>query len=270
VRGQTKGMNQATRAACTFVGLVTLLAVAPVSRGAPTVFVAPPERIVALGDTFGMSVRIDGGTDTLTCFLVRFEFDPAVIVLESAGEGSLFTQCGFPTMYNWDVLSPGEHSCNDVTLGPWTYALCPGELVHLSFTAASLGETPIEITAVDLRDIRRLKILPVLVAPGHVVVGPESGIHDGGGAALRAFPNPSRIGRTIAFSVPRASAAEVSIFDVRGRLVARRPVGVGPSGGGQAEWDGRDTSGRAVSSGIYFAVLDSGGSEGCCRLAVLR
>jgi hypothetical protein len=261
------------RAARMLVGLATLLASAPIARGAPTVFVSPAERMVALGDTFAMSIRVDGGADTLTCFLVQFEFDPVIIGLDTAGEGSLFTECGFPTMYNWDVLAPGESSCNDVTLGPWTYALCPGELVRLSFTAAGVGETPIEITAVDLRDIRRQRILPVSVVDGLVIVGSTGDVAGDGGGAVevpRAFPNPFRDNTAITFSTPCASTADVAIYDVRGRLVALRPVGIGPSGRAEAEWDGRDDSGRAVPSGMYFAALSSGTREERCRLVVLR
>jgi hypothetical protein len=250
-----------------------LLALAPIAWGAPTVFIAPPERMVALGDTFTMSVRVDAGTDTLTCFLVRFEFDPVIIGLDAADEGSLFTECGFPTMYNWDVLAPGEHSCNDVTLGPWTYTLCPGELVHLSFTAACVGETPIEITAVDLRDIHRQRILPVSVVDGHVIVGSTGDIAGDGDGAVenpRAFPNPFRDGTAITFSTPCASTAEVAIYDVRGRLVARRPAQISASGRGNVPWDGCDDSGRPMGSGVYFAVIVAGEYHERCQLVVLR
>jgi hypothetical protein len=254
--------------------LALVLALALAARGAPTVFIAPPERTVALGDTFSMSVRVDDGTDTLTCFLVRFEFDPVIIELDDAAEGSLFTRCGFPTMYNWDVIAAGEHSCNDVTLGPWAFALCPGELVRLCFTAAAVGETPIDITAVDLRDIRRQRILPVGVEQGHVIVGPVSEVPGGGEAARaenpRAFPNPFRDGTTITFSTPCASAAELVIYDARGREVARprtRTAGLGPW---EAVWDGLDASGRRVASGVYFAFVASGDYRTRCPLVVLR
>ncbi len=73
----------------------------------PTVFVSPGTTLVAPGESFTMDIRVDGGTDTVTCFLVEFEFDPVVIQLVSADEGSLFAACGFPTMCNWDVLGAG-------------------------------------------------------------------------------------------------------------------------------------------------------------------
>jgi hypothetical protein len=148
------------------------------AQAAPTVFVHPDTVVVAPGEAFTMDIRVDSGTDTITCFLVEFEFDPFVVELESAAEGSLFTECGFPTMYNWDVLGPGHHFCNDVTLGPYTYTVAPGEMVSLSFVAADAGWTSIEILAEDLRDYRRDRILPVWTEDAIVFVVPPTGVPD--------------------------------------------------------------------------------------------
>ncbi len=73
------------------------------------------------------------------------------------------------------------------------------------------------------------------------------------------YPNPFSSSTWIRFSLPRASAVTVMIYDVLGRRVATlsRP-GLGP-GEQRILWDGRDERGRRVSSGVYFYRVEAGG-----------
>ncbi len=71
-------------------------------------------------------------------------------------------------------------------------------------------------------------------------------------------PNPFRQGTTIPFDLPAPSMANVSIWDVTGRLVRTLVRGELEAGRYQPQWDGRDESGRMVSAGIYFVRLEAG------------
>ncbi|MCK4510734.1 T9SS type A sorting domain-containing protein, partial [bacterium] len=72
-------------------------------------------------------------------------------------------------------------------------------------------------------------------------------------------PNPFTAQTAIHYTVP-AEGADVSLrlYDIRGRLVTtlvdRRHTG----GAYEVAWDGRDSGGRAVSSGVYFAQMSIG------------
>jgi hypothetical protein len=225
------------------------------AQAAPTVFVHPAELLVEPGAEFSMSIRVDAGTDTVTCFLVEFQFDPSVLELISAEEGSLFTECGYGTMYHWEASDSGRHSCNDVTLGHDAYVLCPGELINLEFISVGEGVTLIEILHADLRDIRRDPILPLFTESALVAVIPGTGIPEnsgGGNMSLSAVPNPS-IGETeFRFRLPgSARAASLSIYDVAGRVVWK----FGPietTYVGNIMWRGCDAGGAPVPSGVYL------------------
>lgn len=66
-------------------------------------------------------------------------------------------------------------------------------------------------------------------------------------------PNPARAGAGVTFAVSRTLAAPtVVIADASGRVVARVPVLAGA-----ARWNARDTAGRPVSPGVYFARAGS-------------
>lgn len=83
-------------------------------------------------------------------------------------------------------------------------------------------------------------------------------------------PNPFRDLATIAFDVPAAGRASVSIHDVTGRLVRRIVDGEVAAGSHRAEWTGTDTSGRSVSPGVYFVRMDAGSFRAVRRVVRLR
>ena len=70
---------------------------------------------------------------------------------------------------------------------------------------------------------------------------------------LAVLTNPAR--GTVRFRADVAAGENVSItiFDVRGRKLARLASGTGAA---TLTWDGRDEAGTAVPSGLYFAHLN--------------
>lgn len=255
--------------------LMTIAATAGAASSSPTVCIGPADVEVELGQPFEMSVRVDDGVDTLTCFLVEFSFDPGTIELVSAEEGTLFGESGHSTMFDWDEITPGLHSCNDVTLGFDAFVMCPGELVHLEFRPLAEGWTAVEITAVDLRDIRRDPILPVLTEDAVVTVGPGTGVFGGGlvpaAPALRCFPNPFAGETTIELAGVRSGqAARVTVYDAAGRVVARPSLRESSRHLRTSVWDGSGRDGRPVPGGVYFVAADCPGGRATERVTLAR
>ena len=60
------------------------------------------------------------------------------------------------------------------------------------------------------------------------------------------------------------------IVDVNGRSVRQLPDATYAPGAHSMEWDGRDDEGRAVSPGVYFAVVKTAEGEKITRVARLR
>ena len=57
--------------------------------------------------------------------------------------------------------------------------------------------------------------------------------------------------------MPRASAARVTIVDLRGREVRVLHEGVLPAGESRWVWDGLDAAGHGASSGVYLVNLET-------------
>jgi DNA-binding beta-propeller fold protein YncE len=85
----------------------------------------------------------------------------------------------------------------------------------------------------------------------------------------RPVPNPASHGISVRFTLPREGRADLSVFDVAGRLVARILDDAVPPGWRYARWDGRDQAGHAVASGTYFLRLTAAQTVSR-RLVVLR
>ena len=87
---------------------------------------------------------------------------------------------------------------------------------------------------------------------------------------LPNFPNPFNPSTRIRFEVPRSIHARLGIFDVQGRLVqwlVDGPVGAGLH---EVSWHGRDKSGVALASGVYFYRLEAGQHSASGRMVLLK
>lgn len=70
-------------------------------------------------------------------------------------------------------------------------------------------------------------------------------------------PNPFNPMTTISFALPAAGRAALTVFDAKGRRVRELWSGTLPAGTHEFVWDGRDTRGRAMPSGVYFGRLQA-------------
>jgi len=93
----------------------------------------------------------------------------------------------------------------------------------------------------------------------------------------RAYPNPFRPGAGAArltYRVPNGAAgAELTlrVFDAAGRLVRETRTPAAPVAGfGTVAWDGRNTQGRAVPSGVYYLRLTGAGLDDSRAIVLLR
>ena len=86
------------------------------------------------------------------------------------------------------------------------------------------------------------------------------------------YPNPFNPSTTIAYSIPEGYTGSVSlrVYDIRGSLVRTLVEGTMAEGNYSVSWDGKDRSGRVVSSGIYFYRLEAGGFAQVRKMLLLK
>ncbi|NOT34641.1 MAG: T9SS type A sorting domain-containing protein [Candidatus Eisenbacteria bacterium] len=83
-------------------------------------------------------------------------------------------------------------------------------------------------------------------------------------------PNPSRDAISVRYALPRASSVRLSVVDAQGRRVRLIESSERAAGEWNVRWDGRDESGAASSSGLYWLRLEAGGRVMSQRFVRLR
>ncbi len=95
--------------------------------------------------------------------------------------------------------------------------------------------------------------------------------HIAGTGRLSAWPNPFSATTTLRLALEQDQNLEIGIFDVSGRKVHTLAKGMFTAGDRELVWDGRDSAGRQLPAGVYFASVSSakGQTEGT-KLLMLK
>lgn len=72
---------------------------------------------------------------------------------------------------------------------------------------------------------------------------------------LVAFPNPFNPQVQLEFNMASAGVAGIEIFDMKGRRVARWDLEVASPGPAMASWNGRNSAGQNLPSGVYLVQI---------------
>ncbi|MFQ5599419.1 MAG: metallophosphoesterase [Candidatus Krumholzibacteriia bacterium] len=78
---------------------------------------------------------------------------------------------------------------------------------------------------------------------------------------LSNLPNPFNPLTVVRYELDEPQAVRLAIYDPAGRMVRALHAGDRPAGIHRALWDGRNTGGRRVSSGLYFVRLQVGSEQ---------
>ena len=76
---------------------------------------------------------------------------------------------------------------------------------------------------------------------------------------IRSRPNPFNPSTEIVGIGAPGSTLVIAIYDVSGRELNEMSARASTDGRASVLWNGRDKSGRALPSGVYFAALKVGG-----------
>jgi len=84
------------------------------------------------------------------------------------------------------------------------------------------------------------------------------------------YPNPFNPTTTIRYDLPEAANVLLELYSIRGERVRVLVDQRQPFGRYDVQWDGRDSSGRTVASGVYFYKLRAGGFVHTKKMLLLK
>ena len=113
-----------------------------------------------------------------------------------------------------------------IRVHPWTF------LLIIRVNSCNSWKDYIKLTDKDLGD----KVVPVL-------------------SLEQNYPNPFNPTTTIRYSLDEPGMMSLDIYNIKGQLVKSLYHGNAEAGSHSVIWNGRDNSGKACASGVYFYKL---------------
>ncbi len=111
---------------------------------------------------------------------------------------------------------------------------------------------------------------------GPVVANLEGDYEDGPPVIIEetaintCYPNPFNPSTKISFNLAEGDNVIINIYDVRGKKVRDIINRYYDKGFHQIDWDGKDESGKSVSSGVYFIRMKTSDYEGVTKAMLLK
>jgi ligand-binding sensor domain-containing protein len=87
---------------------------------------------------------------------------------------------------------------------------------------------------------------------------------------IKNYPNPFNPSTTISFTLSKSDNAILAVYNITGQQIRTLFSGSLPVGKHSIFWDGKDDSGRFVSSGVYLSRLQSGEKVVVERMLLLK
>jgi hypothetical protein len=181
-------------------------------------------------------------------------YDPAdgAIYVERPAEGG---QCVF---VNYDYCAIVNHfrtECDGVTVPPGLPTYLPGYYYGR-----------VALTRTILEDLFGLP--SVGTGQGGTSGTPKKAVYRW--ALSQNSPNPCAVSTQIRFEVARASKVSIKVYNAMGQLVNTLTDKRMDPGRHEVVWDGTNSSGQRVSSGVYFYKMEADRFQATKKMLVLR
>ncbi|KQC05236.1 MAG: hypothetical protein APR54_00035 [Candidatus Cloacimonas sp. SDB] len=87
---------------------------------------------------------------------------------------------------------------------------------------------------------------------------------------LGNYPNPFNPETNIFFTLAEGSEVELTIYNIKGQMIRTLTEGTYGMGQHSVQWDGKDESGTAVTSGVYFYKITAGSYNSMKKMILLK
>ncbi len=84
------------------------------------------------------------------------------------------------------------------------------------------------------------------------------------------YPNPFNPSTVIIYSLERPAVVRLQVYNILGQMVREFAIGRQPAGTYQLTWDGRDSKGRELASGVYFYRIKAGDYVASKKMLLLK
>lgn len=219
---------------------------------AVTVRLGTPTPIVAPGDTVTIEFVVPVADSAFNAFHLVLSYDPTLVTFVptvplSDQVGTVMSDA-CPTLFHQFRTLVGSNTDSTVAdvslLCNQTFATGPGVIYRQKFLAGPSAGVAVFSIGVSSHVyaagvfVNPLHARGLTLVIGNVAEVPQPRHADGGCRLEAPRPNPLRLGEdaTVAFTLPDRAAVALELFDLGGRRVAARDVGLAPAGPSTIRW----------------------------------
>lgn len=183
--------------------------------------------------------------------------EPLIQVTNSGG-GILDWSAAITAGSSWLSISSGSSGVGDGTIQLLALANTDPDPRSATVRVAASGAVPNTVDVIFNQEGSSVAGVEVLAVVDRFMV-------------TQNVPNPFNPLTTINFAVPEASVVNLAIFDLSGRLVKSLVAGQRfEPGWHSAEWDGTNSHGHRVATGVYFYRFSTPGFNEIKRMTLMK
>ncbi|MCK4417902.1 MAG: fibronectin type III domain-containing protein, partial [Candidatus Latescibacteria bacterium] len=203
---------------------------------------------------------------------LTLDYDPQVLEFLGAtpGKDNLLNRAGGSTPLFLVVSNPDKPGQIWIANALADSKLAQGDGLLASFSFRNRGKLsgsslPISLSAVKLFDARlHLNSISAESVMRQIQLVPEQN------RLAQNYPNPFNAVTSISYQLAQPAFVTLEVYNLSGQLVKTLITDEKPAGWHSARWDGRDSSGGTVASGIYFYHLSAGEFSKVHKMLLLK
>jgi mannan endo-1,4-beta-mannosidase len=214
------------------------------------------------GGEVEVAVVLEGNAAQVKGVSTTVAFDPGGLEFVSAELSEDLS--GAPDkVFFWYGAGVGTVGVDLAVLGRGATIGGPGELAVLRFRALS-DDGGLSFVRAALRGAENEDLTAVITGCAPSNERPTSY------RLVGNVPNPFNPATNISFDVPEVSHVTVRVYSPTGRLVRTLVDDEVDPGRHEVMWNGRDSGGRFVGSGVYLCFMEAGGSHHRLKMVLLK
>ena len=244
-----------------------------------TVRISPsPVQSPAIGAELTLSLEIVAGAN-VAGYQATVQFDTAALRYVSSANGDYLPAGAFfaPAVVSGDKVSLAAASLSGESSGDGTLATVTFEVIAVKASTLTLSDVVMSDSAGGgtRPEVQNGQVTLAAQSPAIGTQLTIAALTPQATVLLPNYPNPFNPETWIPYHLTHDAAVTLTIYDTQGGVVRQLDVGHQPAGFYQsrsraAYWDGRNTVGESVASGVYFYQLTAGDFSATRRMVIVK
>ncbi len=233
---------------------------------------------IEVGTTFTVHLKTADVTD-LAGWQTDITFDPTVLKADKVSEGDFLKQAGGGTLFEKGRIQNTRGKITGLSAARVSRGGVSGHGTLLSIQFTALASRGSRVTLRNFRagssagkPIASLPIETFIVVEGQPAAPP---LVPEDTDLFHNYPNPFNPETWIPYQLEQPADVKIAIYDANGQLVRMLNLGYQSAGyyigrRRAAHWDGRNTVGEPVASGVYFYELQAANLSFLRKMVILK